>query len=633
MSDGHEPADPQWEAIGAVFAGLGEHQARALAERLAHVREAVTGYACGFAQLAGPGEPRPQYDPGLPVMQRFAAKAAELGVSVRTMQRWAARLAAHGAVGLVDGRERERAADVLAGVDARWIEVCVRVLAEHTDASRPTAKLVLERVAARCTAEFGAGVVALPGSGRARRVLAELSRGSNALRGSTRGKRTAAQRPNGPYGRLRATRPGEYLLLDTTALDVFAMEPVTLRWVRAELTVAIDLFSRCVTGLRLSPVSTKSVDAAVVVCEALREDSRSHTSRGLLPYAGLPDALVLDAERAETWGGLPATAVECAVVDHGKIFLSEHLRAVCQRLGISIQPARPYMPTDKAVVERFFKSLSEGLLVALPGYKGPDVYGRGRDPQECAYYFLDELESIIREWISGVYHRRAHEGLVEPGAPGVALCPLEMLDAGLRRAGRPRVPADPGMVYDLLAVAWRTIQHYGVEVGGMRYNGAALAGYRNRSSGMGGRFPGKWPIRYDADDMSRVYFRDPADGCWHVLEWEHAAALGAPFSKDTMDFARRLALAEGRHVAEHVALAELLERWDAGLARHPVERRLAVRAGEQRRARLAAWQPVPESAEALPQAAVSGDDDLTEETQAPGPGDEAYYAEALEVLR
>ena len=37
-------------------------------------------------------------------------------------------------------------------------------------------------------------------------------------------------------GRLRATRPGEYVVLDTTPLDVFAMEPVTMRWVGVELT-------------------------------------------------------------------------------------------------------------------------------------------------------------------------------------------------------------------------------------------------------------------------------------------------------------------------------------------------------------------------------------------------------------
>ena len=48
-----------------------------------------------------------------------------------------------------------------------------------------------------------------------------------------------------------------------------------------------------------------------------------------------------------------------------------------------------------------------------------------------------------------------------------------------------------------------------------------------------------------------------------------------PFSAEALAYARRLALAEGRHVDERRALAELLDRWDAGLVRHPAERRMA----------------------------------------------------------
>jgi transposase InsO family protein len=625
---------PAQQGVGAVLADLPAQQRQAAARRLAHVREAVTGYASGLAGLAAPGEPRPAYDPARPLADRLAAKAEELEVSRRTVQRWAKDLRELGPVALLDARSL-RGADRLCGIDQRWVAMCRTVLAEHTDASRPTTQLLLERIAARCEAEFGTGTVALPGIGRARRALAELTRGSNALRGSTSGKRSIAGRPAGVYGRLRATRPGEYLLLDTTVLDVFAMEPVTLRWVRAELTVAIDLYSRCVTGLRLSPASTKAVDAAAVLGEALRPDSRSHTASGPLPYAGLPDTLATDATRTET--GLPAVAVESAVVDHGRIYLSEHLRTVCQRLGISIQPARPYTPTDKAVVERYFKTLSEGLLAALPGYKGPDVHSRGKDPQGCAYYFLDELEALLREWTSAVYHRRSHDGLVEPSVPGLALCPREMLEGGIARAGRLRIPARADLLLDLLPVAWRTVQHYGVEVHGLRYNAAVLTGYRNRRSGLQGAHPDKWPIRYDPDDVSAVYFQDPADHAWHALTWEHAAALSAPFSAETLAYARRLALAEGRHVDDRAALAALLERWDAGLTRHPTERRIAVRASQQRAARLGADPiPGPVAPPPTPAPTVVGDDDDPLELAALAPGEEIdetdYYADALEVL-
>ena len=66
-------------------------------------------------------------------------------------------------------------------------------------------------------------------------------------------------------------RPGGYLLLNTTRLNVFAMDPVTLRCLQAELTIAMDLYDRCVTGLRLTPVSTKAVDAAAVLFESVAQ--------------------------------------------------------------------------------------------------------------------------------------------------------------------------------------------------------------------------------------------------------------------------------------------------------------------------------------------------------------------------
>jgi transposase InsO family protein len=528
----------QPEPVGPVLEQSTDAEARRLTERLGHVREVLTGYRSGFAETASAGEPRAVYDPSLPLKDRYAAKAAELGVTTRTLERWVAAVREAGPVGLVDGRSI-READVLGGVDPRWLAMCRVVLAEHAEASRPTRKLLLARVSARVDAEHGPGVVPVPGVKKARAVLAELARGSNAFTGSTKGKRSIAARPQGVYGRLRADRPGEYLLLDSTPLDVFAMEPLTLRWVGVELTVAMDLCSRCIVGLRLAPVSTKAVDAAVVLFETLRPGSRRGTGAGLLPYAGLPDVVVLDADHAQIGGsgrpagsaagaGLPGVAAETIVVDHGRIYLSEHLLAVCERLGISVAPARPLTPTDKAAVERFFRTLREGLLAALPGYKGPDIHSRGGDPEGCAYFFVDEMEQVIREWVAGIYHQRPHAGLVEPQVPGLDLSPAEMFAAGVARAGRLRIPAHPGLVFDFLPTAWRTVQHYGVEVHGLRYNGPVLTGYRNRSSPFTGVHAGKWPVRYDPDDISAVYFCDPADHTWHVLGWEHAGDIGVP---------------------------------------------------------------------------------------------------------
>ncbi|MGH3184041.1 MAG: hypothetical protein ACRDOE_19360, partial [Streptosporangiaceae bacterium] len=338
----------------------------------------------------------------VPMLARYAAKAKETGAGVSTLRRWARDFGEHGPAGLADQRWRRRRPP-LSGADPRWLEMARRVLGEHTEAGKPTQDLILAEVAARLGAEHGDGTVPVPAPTGARLLLREISKGTSAF-GGTKAKREIAGRPAAPYGRLRAMRPGEYLLLDTTRLDVFAMDPVTLRWVQAELTAGMDLYDRCVTGLRLTPVSTKAVDAAAVLFESIRplpEPAGQADDRP--PYHGLPSSVVIDAAQLATEDGeplLPSVAAETVVVDHGKIYLSEHLMSACARLGISVQPARVYQATDKAALERFFRTLGEQLLAALPGYKGPDVYRRGKNPEQQAFYFLNELEQVIRRWTS-----------------------------------------------------------------------------------------------------------------------------------------------------------------------------------------------------------------------------------------
>ena len=652
VSAGHLLADPSTRlreapgapvgGAGAELDGLGEAELAALRARVAHVQEVRTGFRRGCTELAAVGEPRPEYAPGVPMLARYAGKAAEIGVGVSTLRRWVKDFEERGPAGLADDRWRRRRSP-LAGADPRWLEMTRRVLAEHTEASKPTQDLILAEVAARLDAEHGEAMVPVPKPTRARTLLREISKGTSAF-GGTKAKREIAGRPAAPYGRLRATRPGEYLLLDTTRLDVFAMDPVTLRWVQAELTVAMDLYDRCITGLRLTPVSTKAVDAAAVLFESVRPMPEPGAGQADFrqPYHGLPASVVIDTGRLadkDSQPMLPSVAAETIVVDHGRIYLSEHLMSACARLGISIQPGRVYQATDKGPLERFFRTLGEQLLATLPGYKVPDVYRRGKDPEQQAFYFLDELEQIIRRWTVECYHRQPHAGLCVPEVPGLEVSPLQMFAHGIARAGYLQVPARADLAFDFLKVEWRTIQHYGVEIGGLRYDGAALNPYRNRTSPYAGKHAGRWPIRVDPGDVSRVWFQDPAGNQWHALRWEHADAIGGPFSSEALAYARQLATVTHRFPDTRRALAELLEQWGAGLAGNRAERRMALRLSEHR-LRLVPDQPA--EAGSSPEPAIGtddgGDDDSDSELDAPFPGEEPgddpgdFYADAMETI-
>ena len=614
---------------GLALAGLSARERKQVEERARHVREVISGFTAGYQRAGAAGEPRAPYAEGTSMVARYEAKAKELGVSARTVKRWVAAYRECGEAGLVDTRRLRQGA---AGVDPRWDAAVKAQMAAGVYDSTVPRSVVLDRARARLVAEYGESVVPLPSRATAYRRLAQLAKGTNAVSGSAKGRRSIAERPTGVYGRLRATRPGEYLILDTQDLDVFAMEPVTCRWVRAQLTVAQDLFDRQIVGLKVTAVSTKAIDVAGVLFEAVT--GRSGARMALGPLHGVPDHLVFTEVAA---GGEVWCPPETLVVDHGKAFLSAHVIGVCARLGISVSPAQVYKPTDKPTVERFFKTLRERLIARLPGYKGPDLHSRGKGVEGQAFYFLHEVEDAIRDWIVSEYHVAAHDGLSVPAWPNVAISPNEMHAVGVAKAGVLRLPVDPELVFEFLEVAWRTVQHYGVEVGGLRYDGEVLEWFRNVESPYRGAHPRKWPIRFNPDDVRFVYFQHPEDHTWHRLEWEHAAMLATPFSAEAARYARVLAAREGRGLDRERALAQVLARWSEGVVADRRERRMAARLSAERSAIPAPPETAlgqAQSTGVLPatggEPAVVGDDDDEDELYEEIDG---FYDDALEVLR
>ncbi|MEU4234855.1 hypothetical protein AB0F17_62170 [Nonomuraea sp. NPDC026600] len=337
------------DVASVVLSRLDRAEQERIADLMGHVREVRCGYRSGNAELAAPGEPRPEYDPGLPKMVRYEAKALELGVSVRTIKRWVAAVEDRGAAGLAP---RARGTTVLDRCDPRWVETALEVMVEYTDQSKPQRNEVIDRTRARVAVRFGEEAVDIPGKSKAYEALEELERQHPTFRLSTKRNRDIAGRPRGVFGRLRPTRPGEYLLMDTTRLDVFGLDPLTLRWINCELSVAMDWYTRCIMGIRLTPVSTKAVDASSVLFQSYRPlPVAAHWPReAVWPEHGIPrsvliDPRVIDGPMARAGG--PALVPETVVIDHGKIYVSEHLRSVCARMGISIQPVRLRTGRDK----------------------------------------------------------------------------------------------------------------------------------------------------------------------------------------------------------------------------------------------------------------------------------------------
>ncbi|AFC42523.1 integrase catalytic subunit [Mycobacterium intracellulare ATCC 13950] len=567
------PPSVKWAAVS--------EQARCDArDRAAHVREVVTGYRSGSAATALPHEPRSAYKSANPRMKRLAVKANELGIGRRTIERWVSAYEAEGEVGLLSAKAIHSALG--SNKFALFEQTASDIMREYTDLSKPTMDLIINHAEARLNATYGKGVVRLPSPATAYRILRRLELTQPLFRPSTKRIRDIAARPDRPYGQLHPSRPGEYLLMDTTPLDVYAMDPHTLKWVGVELTVSMDWYSRCITGMRLSP-TTKSIDVAAVLYQSFRPApaGADWPAEAVWPPHGVPRSVLVEDEALHcksVFAAAPAIVPETLVVDHGKIYVSEQVASTCRQLGISIQPARVRVAYDKGPVERFFLTVRQRFLQELPGYKGPDVYSRGAAPEREAFFFIDELEALLREWIAVCYHNKPHDGVGEVGLWKLGLSPAQMFEHGVSRAGYIEAPREPDFAYNFLKVEWRTIQHYGVQVDNRIYRGSGLTGYRPGEKSSFREHHGQWPFHVDPNDVRFIYFFDSkSTRRWHALMWDHADLCDGPMNEDGLLFSRELVKAKYRYFDDKLALSEFLERRNLGQGHTMAERRAALR--------------------------------------------------------
>ncbi|WP_211346719.1 Mu transposase C-terminal domain-containing protein [Actinokineospora cianjurensis] len=525
-----------------------------------HVVEVMTGLPPGAAAGA---VPRPGYDPATTSLaDRQRAKAAELGVAFRTIEGRRARYTAQGLWGLVDQRAA-RTFEVAGQADARLVEVLRELIAAETDASTGTRSRLIRRAGKRVEELHGPGVVPLPGKTAFYALIDRLTVGRHTF-GSAVTRRQTANRPSGAFTATVAARPGEQVQIDSTPIDVMVLAADGVP-VRADLTIAVDVATRTICAAVLRPVGTKAVDASLLLAKMLvPEPMRPGWSQTLamsasrLPFQRL---VAVDARMREA-AARPVIVPEQVVIDHGKVFVSETFTRACERLGISIQPARKHTPTDKAVVEATFSSIKTLFAQHVAGYKGANSQQRGRDV--TAEWSLDQLQDLLDEWLIVGWAHRPHEGLRDPHAPRRTLTPNERYTALVAVAGYLPVTLTGTDYLELLPVKWRAINDYGIRIDHRTYDAPELGAFRRQHSGLTGK-RGLWEVHYDPYDLSQVHVRTSQG--WVHVPWTHRAIVTAPFADFTWRHARSLAHQASGDTGHEVTEAEIARALDALLTR------------------------------------------------------------------
>ena len=581
-------------ALASALTELPPHLAKEGEVRLGDLLEARTGYRAGNAELAVAGEPRPQFDPSSTTLRdRYRAKAEELGCAVSTLHaRWS-RYSQGGLGALIDGRTR-RESIPLANLHPTTRDVIVRVIERnrHAKNARPSNKTLRLEVIHALESSPDTMLLRCPPKRSFDRYVAVLQK-KDATSGPTKYERSRAEGPEPPFFGVNVTRAGQLVIIDQTPANVFALDPLTLEPVMAQLLLAICAYTRSILAARFLCGAPNRVDASCLLRDLIypRPANPDWPESLRWGYHGIPEHVVVALTGVKApLAALPLVHPENCLTDNAWIFKSFPFRDAGRLLRINVQYARVMHPTDKAILERTFGIVDEDFFSHLPGYSGKDVHSGAvtSAAMRKASLSLVDMENEFWEWVVRYWQVRPHDGLALATAPQLDLSPNDMYEQSLLTSGFVHVPAVRDLYYLLLARELCTIGRNGIRLSHFDYDGPELDtwGMRYQRSPYG-QFGGLWPVRFDPRDVSSVFVQHPRSGEWCELRVRYPRLQGLHFDSDTRDFAISLAKERGKTAPTagqlEDYLLELIRRREAGLMGRGKEIKAARRALERAR--------------------------------------------------
>ncbi|WP_411726314.1 transposase [Methyloglobulus sp.] len=305
--------------------------------------------------------------------------------------------------------------------------------------------------------------------------------------------------------------PLGWIQIDHTTVDLIIVDPIDrLPIGRPWITIAIDVFSRCIAGFYLSLEAPSATGVGFCLTMVVSDKQTWLEQRGI------------DA----SW---PIVGKPCRIgVDNASEFHSAAFERGCKQHGIEIEWRPPGQPHFGGIVERVIGTLMT-LTHELPGTTFSNPNHRGDyDSDQTSCLTLEGLEHWLALAITKYYHLKPHEGMDED-------IPLYRYEQGLQamaHAGKTiPMPRDPrAFLIDFLPVVRRSLQRDGIIIDHITYYSDALRPWiRLRKE------PGSLMIRRDPRDLSQIYVFDAENNYYFVVPyrmlsrppitlWEHKLA-------------------------------------------------------------------------------------------------------------
>jgi putative transposase len=288
--------------------------------------------------------------------------------------------------------------------------------------------------------------------------------------------------PEGKY-------PLDFIQIDHTPMDIDIVDEVYRRPIgRPYLTLAIDVYSRMITGFYISLDEPSYFSVSQCISQSILTKEKYLREIGIEGewyIYGIPRALGMD---------------------NAQEFRSKNLQRVCEEYGITISWRPVARPQFGGHIERMIGTAMNEIHT-LPGTKFSNIQKRGEyNSEKKSIFTLKELEKWFANYIINQYHKQIHSG--------IRMTPEKKYELGIfgddENPGRglpEKISNEDYFKISLLPTVERTIQQFGVKIDNIVYYSDILRRWiKAKDEDNNAK---KFIFKRDPRDISVIWFYDP----------------------------------------------------------------------------------------------------------------------------